>query len=159
MNKYIQILLGVLSIGGGFIAITSILNFIVSSAGVAGYIFGAIAILVFLYGIWCGIEIIKSTSSRALSINKIFWAMQVPLLVSPGVSYFLYTGFNFTVNYSFTESSPGFNVSTGGNLMISLFQFSSPFQIGINVFALVIFCYLNVITRKLKKSVHSLENV
>lgn len=39
MNKYIQILLGVLSIGGGFIAITSILNFIVSSAGVAGYIF------------------------------------------------------------------------------------------------------------------------
>ncbi|GGY87474.1 hypothetical protein GCM10011613_35830 [Cellvibrio zantedeschiae] len=157
MNTYIQKVLGVLSIGGGFMSITSILNFILSSSGVAGYIFGAIALLVFLYGIWCGIEIIKSSSARSLAINKIFWAMQIPLLLSPGVSYFLYTGFNFTVHYSFTESGPGFNVSAGGNLLLSLFQFAGPFQVGVNVFALVIFCYLSLIAKKLK-SVQAIEN-
>ena len=158
MNTYIQKILGVLSIGGGFIAITSILNFMGSSASVAGYIFGGIAFFVFVYGIWCGIEIIKSTSARTLFANKFFWAMQIPLLLSPGVSYFLYTGFNFTVHYSFTESSPGFNISYGGNLMLSLFQFSSPFQVGINVFALVAFCYLSSVTKNLKTK-HSIENV
>jgi hypothetical protein len=158
MNTYIQKVLGILSIGGGFIAIASILNFMNSSADVTGYIFGGIASLVFLYGIWCGIEIIKSTGARALFVNQIFWGMQIPLLLSPGVSYFLYAGFNFTVHYSFTESAPGFNMSYGGNLMLSLFQFSSPFQVGINIFALVVFCYLRSVTKKLGAK-SSIENV
>lgn len=153
MNTYIQKIIGVLSIGGGFVAITSILNFIDSSVGMAGYVFCGIALLVFLYGIWCGIEIIKSNSARALSANRVFWGMQIPVLLSPGLSYFLYTGFNFTVHYTFAESGLGFNVSAGGNLMLSLFQFSSPFQVGINFFALIVFCYLSVVAKKLKVAV------
>lgn len=139
---FVPVTLGLLGIGGsawGLLAIASLL-----SAGWPGLLsvilVGAVA-AVFIFGAYAGVLALRGAPGW-LRKNIVFWALQIPLISSPVISYSLASGGFLTV---WLQVLPSFRVGTnvffGSAFTVNLFS-KGPIVLGANVLALGVVLYL-----------------
>jgi hypothetical protein len=140
MNVWQRRLAGVLALGGGYLGLWVALE----QFFVAGDLLSKILCLPFLalytWGTWCGLQIIEGADD-SIRINSFFWALQVPLISSPVISYKFASGALLYVSVQPVDLTCSFDVRFGSQFALSLFQ-QQPWTVGVNVFALCVWLYL-----------------
>jgi hypothetical protein len=81
--------------------------------------------------------------ARAMHTSRIFWALQLPVLVSPGLSYYFSTGSFLAVGLNLSQQKLIFNWQFGSQFKYGIMDGSSPTVAGINLFAAVVVFYLS----------------
>ncbi|MDM4768545.1 hypothetical protein [Pelomonas sp. SE-A7] len=142
LPDFAPVVLGLLSIGGaawGLIAIAMLL--LQSWPGLlSALLVGAVA-AVFAFGAYVGVLALRRTPGW-LRKSTVFWALQIPLVLSPAVSYALASGGYFAV---WLQLHPpvkvGANFLLGSTFTLKLLS-GGPVVVGVNLFALGIFLFL-----------------
>lgn len=136
--------LGLLSIGGGAVGLSSSMATAVKGGVMhGGSSFAMILGLVFfLWGMWCGIQMIESRG-HALLRNSIFWLAQIPVFNTPVFSYSAFCGLQFQLLIKLQTLDVGFIGSIfGAQFSINFGQTGLPLSVGANVVALLIWFWL-----------------
>lgn len=137
MKTWQRRLLGAITIGGGGAGIASVLPSFMNAESFLDWIFCIGFLLLYAWGVWCGIQLIENHAKAARSNFK-FWLVQAPLFSTPLLGYFFASGAFFTVWIGLDTWGYSFNLVLG-----SAFQYSflnshfSPF-VGVNIFALLL---------------------
>ncbi|WHI49648.1 hypothetical protein P3339_14335 [Microbulbifer sp. MLAF003] len=133
MQTFIRSTLLIASIGGGFMGCVSALNyfFAFSSWTIGGAIVNGLALTVFIYTLYAGLQFSKSASNTK-QLSRAF-LLQVPWLSSPILMYKIGTG----ISLAFMYSSHGGNYffSLGANYSMAIFS-DRPWGIGVNLAAI-----------------------
>src|ERR1035441_497813 len=84
MNRWLKRLLLVASIGGGFTG--AIIASMQERRTLFDYSVDGVFILAFLYGIWAGLKLVEDEREGVI---RLFWfyVIQIPIVISPIVSY------------------------------------------------------------------------
>ncbi|HVI57759.1 MAG TPA: hypothetical protein VM619_02645 [Luteimonas sp.] len=142
-------ILGILAIGGSALGIAIGVQAAGSSGNVVAWLVIAPFILLYLWGIWCGVSLIEQKAG-ALRSNLVFWGLQVPLFQSPYAGYLFTSGFFTTVTFQPSETRLGFLFWLGSKFEISLMQADKPLVFGMNLFALAVALFLYRQLRKMR---------
>jgi hypothetical protein len=140
--NFVPLVLGLLGIGGaawGLFAVVA--AFAKGWPGTLGAVLVAAVACVFIFGGYVGVLALRR-SPGWLRKNTVFWALQVPVVSSPLVSYTLACGGFATV---WLQVWPAFrfgaNFFLGSTFTASLFG-KAPLVVGTNLLALVMVVYL-----------------
>jgi len=135
--KWVPVLLGLLGVGGaaiGFVALLLSFQHSQAKPGVAEILLHFIPAALYVLGAYAGVKALQRTPGW-LRINQVFWAIQVPGLVSPLVSYMFAAGGLLTVWLQlYPPIHLGFNVQMGSAFAIKLFT-PGKLVLGVNLFA------------------------
>lgn len=141
--------IGILTLGGSFVGVVLAFGELVSSDRP---ILSRLVVLAFVglyaWGVWCGARLLEG-ADRAIHANRIFWAIQVPYLMSPIAGYFFAAGAVLFLTLQPSRLQFGFSCLFGSKFDMSLLQFDRPFVIGANVFALAIYLFLDYCLRQI----------
>jgi len=139
---FVPVVLGLLGIGGaawGLIAIAAALS--KGWPGVLSAVLIAAMASVFVFGAYAGVLALRR-SPGWLRKNTVFWALQVPVLASPLVSYSLASGALLAV---WLQLHPhvrlGTNFFLGSTFTVNLFH-NNPIVVGVNLVAAAMVFYL-----------------
>ncbi len=148
MNRWIKWLLSVLQIGGGFLGFTLILQSIVSIEmtpilAVLNVFFS----LIFIFGIVAGL-VLNENDKLGIQLSLIYQGIQILIISSPFIVYSFSSGFLVSVSVQSAEFGSSFRI--GSHYYLYLFD-GSPWGIGVNLVALLLFIYLLLKIRYLAK--------
>jgi hypothetical protein len=140
MNKWLKIVLLLFQIGGGLLGIVLVGRVFLggSMSAVEVIIYTAFAI-VFGFGILAGVVLI-SKPGLGLKLSLIFQSIQIPIIITPVVSYILYTGGFLSVYRSETGWGADF-AFLGSRFYFYLYR-GEPWCVGVNIVALALFVVL-----------------
>jgi len=134
--------LGIVTLGGGFLGLTI---GIATAVGPGMHPMSRLLILPFLvlygWGIYCGLRMIEDPAS-SLRMNRTFWALQIPYLVSPiGGAYFFSGAY---VLAAISSQAPEWRLAAklGSEFQVTLLQADKPYAAGINLFAVGMVVFL-----------------
>lgn len=142
MNDWQRRTLGIIAIGGGSVGVGTGLIPILLQQAISSHVLILISLGIYVWGVWCGVLLLESASG-AIRINRIFWAIQIPVFHTPIVGYEFSTGALINV---YAQPNPlYFSVSwlLGSQFNFSLLEFEKPAFIGLNLFALSLFLFLS----------------
>jgi hypothetical protein len=109
--------------------------------GVLNMLFAAVAASLFIFGAYAGVLALRRAHGW-LRTTTVFWALQIPVLSSPVVSYSLASGGFVSVWLQLYPSLLlGNNFSLGSTWMVSVFG-KAPFVVGANLVAVAKVLYL-----------------
>ena len=135
MGNTARRILGILTLGGGFTGFVMLLAQLLSVPQPAlGVVITGLFALLYAWGTWCGLRLLEG-EPRAMKTSRIFWALQLPVLISPGLSYLFSAGSLLIVGMDFTESKPWMNWQLGARCQWSIISGSGPTMAGLNLFA------------------------
>ncbi len=140
MNLWQRRVLGVLTLGGGFLGVVTGLGVFLGE-GAAPKFIGAIITLVYGFGIWCGLLMVEN-EPKSLSINRLYWVVQIPYFMSPLFGYFIGGGAYLYMTFKPGLSAIGWQYLLGSRFEFSLFQTGRPVVIGFNLAAFVVVVFL-----------------
>lgn len=140
MNKLHRRIIGVLSIGGGFLGISLCIAQLFTTVHFLNYLFIPIFVALFFFGITSGLNLIENESVVSIKQNQLFWFIQIPILMSPVFGYQFASGLILNLWFSKAKGLE-FYMSIGSSFRYSLFQSQQPYIIGINLIALFISVY------------------
>jgi hypothetical protein len=112
--------------------------------------------LLYLAGIMAGMWMLEG-HRHAVALNLVFWALQVPQLISPVVTYVFWAPANLGVWWDVSTSQTGFAYQVGSTFQFNLLNLGSNIAIALNFFALVCMLYLCVLYRRQYPAVDSVE--
>ena len=140
MSSWMRRMLGTLALGGGTLVIVSSINSASQIVGVIGWIIVLVFAAFYLFGIWCGISILEGRP-RAADMNSMYWWLQVPMLKTYFLCYFLMSGVRFTFWCPWSFMDAGFQWQLGSAFFLFLFKQPDVSGFGLNLFALaMLFC-------------------
>lgn len=152
MNKWLIRISVIMQIGGGFLGIVaSLTNLFQAQFSVATIILTIIAIIFFIFGIYSAILLIERKSS-GLDYSIIFNFVQIPVLTSPIISFYIHAGAYFTITLGIVKFN--FNYMLGSIWHISFFMRDESFSLGANLIAVIFFLLLDKAKNKLKNQVN-----
>jgi len=139
MNKLLKTIVSLIQIGGGLVGIGLIGQTLLSDQLPNSTVIIHIAfILVFLFGIFAGLALIKKPK-LGLLLSTIFQAMQIPIFKGSMAAYSLFSG--ACLNAYRHKTGFGFNFLFGSSYRFSIGNGGS-WLIGVNFLALVLFILL-----------------
>ncbi len=126
--------LAILSIGGGFLGMISALMAGLSAGGIT-FLFTLPACAIYALGILSGVMLLEG-HAQAVIRNQAYWALQVPVLFSPLLSYQVGGGLvlNLGLNVSFLDLWYGYQIGSTFALNILTPQ---PTLLGVNAVAAI----------------------
>jgi hypothetical protein len=139
MNKWARRVLLLFEIGGGFAGLAVIAeSFATVEVTAATVILNSIFGGVFLLGIIAGLALVEKPAV-GLRLSLIYQALQIPMFISPAITYVLISGFMVSV---FCEGAHGYfmfggNFNFGSQFQFWLFQ-DVGWRIGINIVAVAL---------------------
>lgn len=146
MKPWLRRTLGLLPIVGGGAGLAVLTTVIAGQQSLN--VLGAAILLTFalLYsvGIVAGLWMLEG-HRHAVALNLVFWALQVPQLISPVVTYVFWAPANLGVWWNMTTSQTGFAYQVGSTFRFDVLNLGSNVAIALNVFALVCMFYLCVL--------------
>lgn len=146
MKPWLRRTLGLLPIVGGGAGL-AVLTTVISgqqSLNVLGAVILVTFALLYLVGIVAGLWMLEG-HRHAVTLNLVFWALQVPQLISPVVTYVFWAPANLGVWWNMSTSQTGFAYQVGSAFQFDLLNFDSNVAIALNVFALMCMLYLCVL--------------
>ena len=147
--------LGALALGGSFLGLSLAFEQLFNSASLLEKLLQALFLGLYGWGIWCGIALLEN-ADRALLLNRRFWAIQIPFVSSPIVSYMIASGCLLFVSFHPAETKFEFDVRFGSQAGYSLLRLGQAWAFGVNVFALGVYLFLTWCIRR-EMSVESLR--
>jgi hypothetical protein len=149
MKPWLRRTLGLLPIVGGGAGLAVLTTVItgqqsLNALGVAILLTFA---LLYLMGIVAGLWMLEGYR-HAVALNLVFWALQVPQLISPVVTYVFWAPTNLGVWWNMTTSQTGFAYQVGSTFRFDVLNLGSNVAIALNVFALACMLYLCVLYRR-----------
>lgn len=132
--------LGVLALGGGFLGVVMILTQFLSGPSVVSVVISLPFLALYAAGIWAGVTMLEAHPD-ALQLNKWYWALQVPYLLSAAFSYVFYSGGSIFVGYAAISHKANFQALFGSQYRLNI-NAQSPTEFGINIFAAAIAFYI-----------------
>lgn len=146
MNRWLERLLILSEIGGGFLGIALVArDFSVSEKNMVFMIVNAAFAVVFLLGIIAGFALIESPQ-RGVVLSGLYQALQIPSFVFYSVEYHFGSGFVGMIYFSKTGVDTSFYLDARYSLYLSS---NAPFYFGLNLIALLLFVYLLIMDRRL----------
>ncbi len=155
MGKWSRRMLGILAVSGGGIGAIAAFTVIASSNNIFDWLFCVLFIVLYGWGIACGIRLIEG-HANALKSNFIFWLCQVPAFASPIAGYFLGSGLYVTAWIRPGTMERGFDFAVGSAFRYSLLEQYQPLTLGVNLVAVAICIWFYV---KMPKTVKKLDTV
>ena len=114
--------------------------------GFFGYAVFALSVALYVFSGFCGVRTIQRAHGW-LRLNQVLWAAQVPVLLSPVISFAFASGATLTAWAQFyPQLRFGWNAGLGSSHTIQLLT-PGHFGIGINLVALGISIYLARLVR------------
>ncbi|MCG7546769.1 hypothetical protein [Pseudoalteromonas sp. Of7M-16] len=140
LNQWFKRVTSVLTIGGAFLGITHMLSTLPNISGLFTYGIYAFFFVIYVLGIVAAVRLFEKSTVGVIKDNLIFWAIQIPLFMSPFIGYQLTNGAFLNI---FVSSQTGLNVvpMLGSIFQFSIFQFQQPWAIGINPVAILVSAY------------------
>ena len=135
MKPWLRRVIGVLTLGGGFLGLTVGLQLLFATQQP---LVGKCMLLAFIcaygWGCWVGMRLLEQ-APRASDVTALYWLAQVPMFSSPLAAYTFAGGSLLFVTYTV---GPGLGVrwQLGSTFEYSLLDASKPWKLGINLFAL-----------------------
>ena len=140
MNKWLKIILLIVQIGGGLLGFYVIGRvFLTEKMTPIQVLICATFAIVFAFGILAGIALIKKPR-LGLILSLIFQAIQIPIIITPVVSYILSSG--VYVNYLWHETGWKVEYALLGSRFYFYLNSNEPRCTGVNILALVLFVFL-----------------
>ena len=150
MKPWQRRLLGILSLGGGFLGAVLILTQLLWGAPSSWQVLVSLPFLaLYLWGIWCGVLMLEG-QPRALAHNRWFWAIQVPVLLSPAFSYQFMAGGGLNLGFNFTGLRLFWEAQLGSKFRIDINR-GSEFGLGLNLLALAITVFVWRLARRVQR--------
>lgn len=150
INPWFIRFIAVVTIGGCFIGLTTIINHLMSPQGVFSYVVFALFILTFMLGIVISIRLLERCSVGALTDNRNFWAIQIFFFSSPLMAYQLTNGLLINIWITNTDGlQHGFMI--GSAFSLNFLNMNQPWAIGINMVAIAITLYIQLSLNKFNK--------
>jgi len=147
--------IGVISSAGGVwgVILMFSLFFNPTISGLAGMVLVPLALVFFIFGIWSGIQTLRQKGNW-FWLTLWFWVAQIPMFVSPVISYVLSCG--AAVWLYLGKSGPGFDAGTTafiGSGFNWTYGMGKPLMhIGVNLLAIAVVVVLFVSHRQNKKN-------
>lgn len=142
MRQIERRVLGVLTLGGGFLGLTLVLSVLMSSGqSLSNQILLLPFVALYCWGIQCGVLLLES-HRRSLRASRLFWILQIPYFMSPIGGFFFANGLFVCITIRPFESGGNFLARLGSQFEVSLLQPDKPFEIGINLVAIAVVVYL-----------------
>lgn len=144
MKDWQRRVLGVLALGGGATGLSYMASAALLGQALAAseYLLVAVAGAFFLWGVWCGLQMIEGRP-RANFTNAIFWLAQVPLFQTPAVVYSAICGAHLQLFVKLSPVELGFTWGIlGSQVRLGFGQAGQPPVVGLNALALMIACFL-----------------
>ena len=138
MNAWFRRLLLILTIGGGFVGITVTIQFFLHANKAIAYIVAVAFLGLYRYGIFVGFKL--SEGSVPLRHLRLYFALQVPLISSPLITYRFCSGLQATVAIIQQGFRWDWRLGSAWQFVI---HSSAPWGVGINLVALAIVLLLN----------------
>ncbi|GGW76788.1 hypothetical protein [Alteromonas halophila] len=143
INLWFVRFIAIVSIGGCFIGLTTIINHLMQPQDIFSYLIFAIFFVVFIVGIAVAVRLIESRSVAALTDNRNFWAIQIVFFSSPIMAYQLTNG--LLINFWITHTDGlQHGLMIGSAFSLNFLNTNQPWALGINLVALAITGYLQV---------------
>jgi hypothetical protein len=140
--RWLPVLLGLLGIGGaawGLLALAATTGKLKLSFGTIFIVLVAAAL--FVFSAYCGVRALQRARGW-LRLHQVLWAIQVPVIASPVLSYAFASGGFVTVWLQFYPPvRVGWNGFLGSSYSINLFT-PGPVILGVNVLALGLALYI-----------------
>ncbi len=143
INAWFVRVISVLTIGGCFIGLTTIINHLMSPQGLFSYLIFALFFATFVLGIVISIRLVERCTLGALTDNRNFWAIQTFFFSSPIMAYQLTNG--LLINIWITNNDGwqhGFMI--GSAFSLNFLNVNQPWALGINLVAIAITVYLQI---------------
>jgi len=140
MNAWFRRLLLILTIGGGFVGVAVTIQFFLHANTVIAYILALAFLGLYGYGIFVGFKL--SEGSAPLRHLRLYFALQVPLISSPFITYRFCSGLQATVAIIQPGLRWGWDWRLGSEWQFVIHS-SAPWGVGINLVALAIVFLLN----------------
>ena len=139
---FFPISLGLLGIGGAALGLVGVASAFANGwPGVIAALLAVVAASIFTLGAYAGVLALRR-SPGWLRASTVFWALQVPVFMSPVLSYALASGAFVTVWLQLLPAAKiGTNFMVGSSFSITMFQ-KGPVMVGANVVAASIALYL-----------------
>lgn len=141
-------LISLLLIFGGAAGVAIALWAEAGTASISHLAFIALAVLVFMWSVWVGIDLWRG-KPHGYTGSKVLFALQIPLITFPGFAYQFYIGSVLGLSFSSaaeTKLNLEFQLGSAINL-----QFSSEIEnliFGVNLVAVFVLIYLIRLSRK-----------
>ena len=140
MNKWLKTVLLLFQIGGGLLGIALVgWAFLERNMMLVEVIIYAAFAIVFAFGILAGVVLIKKPRF-GLILSLIFQGIQIPIIVTPVVSYILYTGGFLSVYWQ--ETGWGAKFAFLGSRFYFYLNRGEPWCVGVNIVAVALFIIL-----------------
>lgn len=140
MNKWLKIFLVIVQIGGGLLGIGIIGRVLLGeNLKPVEMIIAAAFVILFAFGIMAGAALIWKPK-LGLILSLIFQGIQIPIIITPVVSYILSSG--VYVNVFWHETGWGTEYALLGSRFYFYLKSGGPQCVGVNIVALVLFFFL-----------------
>ena len=148
--------LGILALGGGFVGVALGSQMLMNAElSVPARVLILPFMALYGFGVWCGLGMLESRPGT-VALNRLFWLLQVPYVMSPIAGYLFASGAMAYVSFA-PGSGFGAMARFGSQFQYSLFELTKPFVIGVNVVALAVFAFLTWELRRERKEQASAE--
>jgi hypothetical protein len=149
MQTWERRILGALALGGGFLGVTIAFALLLSPGLV---ILARALVLSFMalycWGAWCGLRMLEGDET-SLKANRLFWALQIPYVMSPIGGYFFASGFLLYVTFRPSDMNIGAMFRLGSQFEYSILQADKPLIFGLNLFAIAI---VGLLSRRIRST-------
>lgn len=142
MPLWARRVLGVLALGGGATGVTIVLQQLLQSSNPIEWLFYAVFIGMYAFGVWCGILMLEGREN-ALRKNAVYWLLQIPVFSTYVFGYMFIGGFHLTAWYEWVGSGFGMDFLIGSTVSFNVMKTPDHSFIGVNLFALAITFWLN----------------
>jgi hypothetical protein len=143
MGNVARRVLGILTLGGSFTGFVITLQQVVTTEQPAtGVLFSSGFGLLYAWGCWCGVRLLEN-HARSMHMGRIFWALQLPVLVSPGLSYYFSTGSFLAAGVNLSQDRMFMTWQLGSQFKYGILDGSTPTLAGINLVAAGVVFYLS----------------
>lgn len=143
MRHWLLRVMAVLSLGGGFTGLVYAVTAAFNGGPLELQLTILFGFLVYGFGIWTGMRMLEGNLSAA-RLNLIYWWLQVPFVNTSALGFSFYSGASARVSASLSWDSSGSdnmnfsaNAVIGSSLDWSYMQVGVPFELGVNVLALI----------------------
>jgi len=146
MNKWLRRILLINQIGGGLIGLMTITNvFSFGRVTATTVVLAIIWAALFCLGIVAGLALVEKPR-LGLRLSLIYQAIQVPMLISPLITYAFASGFTIAARLR-QGSNLLVNFNFGGQFSLELFQ-DHPWGFGINLVAAALLIAISLTLRR-----------
>lgn len=141
MHKWLQRILGILALGGGFAGLALGLGLLTTAGPWFAQFLVALFLVISAWGVLSGLWLLEGRPN-AYRQNFYFWLLQVPYVLSNAGIYFVACGASWFLTWQPQVPQWDYFPSFGAHFLFAIApQHAQPLTLGVNVFATAICAY------------------